>query len=90
MRKILSVVALLAFTSAHAQWIDKEGERLADKEDRKAIAALAQKSYLPRTRKSSRSGGVLPRRPQISIRSTMCESMNRSTHSLFSVGASRA
>jgi hypothetical protein len=37
MRKILSVVALLAFTSAHAQWIDKQGNRLADTDDRKAI-----------------------------------------------------
>lgn len=36
MRKVLSVVALLAFTSAHAQWIDKQGNRLANTDDRKS------------------------------------------------------
>ena len=40
MRKILSVVALLAFTSAHAQWIDKQGNRVADTDDRKAIGSF--------------------------------------------------
>ena len=33
----IDVVALLALTSAHAQWIDKQGNRLADTDDRKAI-----------------------------------------------------
>ena len=40
MRKILPVVALLAFTSAHAQWIDKQGNRIAHTDDRKAIGSF--------------------------------------------------
>ncbi len=40
MRKALSVVALLAFTSAHAQWIDKQGNRLTDTDDRKSSGSF--------------------------------------------------
>jgi hypothetical protein len=36
----LSFVAFLAFTSAQAQWIDKQGNKLADTEDRKSIGSL--------------------------------------------------
>jgi len=39
MGKILSVVALLAVASAHAQWIDDQGNRVADTDDRKAIGS---------------------------------------------------
>lgn len=36
----MSVLALLAFTSAHAQWIDKQGNKLADTDDRKSIGTF--------------------------------------------------
>lgn len=40
MRQALSVLALLAFSSAHAQWIDKQGNTLADTNDRKSIGSF--------------------------------------------------
>lgn len=40
MRQALSVLALLAFTSAHAQWVDKQGNTLADADDRKSIGSF--------------------------------------------------
>jgi hypothetical protein len=63
MRKILYVVALLAFTSAHAQWIDSGATGSQIRTTGKRSAALAQRLFLLRTQESSRSGGVLPRRP---------------------------
>jgi len=40
MRQVLFVLALLAFCNARAQWIDKQGNRLADTEDRKSIGTF--------------------------------------------------
>jgi hypothetical protein len=40
MRQALLVLALLAFFNARAQWIDKQGNTLADTDDRKAIGAF--------------------------------------------------
>jgi hypothetical protein len=40
MRQTPFVLALLAFTSAHAQWIDKQGNRLADTDDENSIGSF--------------------------------------------------
>jgi hypothetical protein len=40
MRKALFFAAFLAVTSAQAQWIDKQGNKLADPEDRKSIGGF--------------------------------------------------
>jgi hypothetical protein len=41
MRKALSFVAFLVFSSAQAQWIDKQGNKFADTEDRKSIGSYS-------------------------------------------------
>jgi len=46
MRQGLSVLALLVVSSAHAQWIDKQGNTLADTDDRKSIGSFGAEIVL--------------------------------------------